>query len=1067
MAVTLVAPDGRQFDVDESRVEEALAAGWTRPTAAPPAPAQAPAAPETDATSAPAAPEDAAQGDMVPMRAPDGRQFDVHPTQLQAALDAGWKTDTTLLQKVRTTLEGGARGLSLGASDLVQAGGAGLGTALGEALAEDVGPGAIPRAAGPGLGAPVVAPEAKLYDEQAAQQALQGIRTRVASDPELAAGAEVVGAVAPALLTGGGSTAAQAARFTPAGASSLLAARVQAALTKKVAGEAVEAAAKQGLKAALTRVGGVTAAGATEAAVQSATRRVVDDLVEQNFDISAERMLEGMGGVIEDAALGALVGGTVGGAIEGGEALYKGGKGLLGRAAQKVTEEAPQPTLSFDLSLEPAQAVEEAGPLLSKDLPTLADNSNSGIVRAARGAAETFDDDLATAGRQIRDDYDELLKTRAQVDNVANLGAKREGAERIVAPDDVHAYPVDDAAITKQLERLNGNTDTYELRNIPIDDVDVPAVWAESKIAPIRQALDDGAPLPPIRADRGPTGKYAIDDGIHRVNAAREAGYTHVPAIVPKVAAKTDSAVIAAARRGANEMLDELDVALNTATKIDGFEAALQHGGGLTAFKRVEMALNEARRLMNQKLDEGYIGEAFMIGDDLKRIFGQAQKSQNSIAKHKMRDLYERVLQPSLEDESTWGQLAANQKRVNPTWTESIRRDSDDLMQQFWRESGEAAPDPFELQTKSNSRAIDGLLKGLGGNDWTTEATEEAFRRHLRAAALDAQNRAAVWGGAKTIARAKKMTELVERIENRMNAVAFARQDQKAWQKVMQYAPGTAGGALRGAAKLGQLTITPIQRLAQAAVKQQQAVTEAAEQTIKVLTGAAAPRALKAAVSARNILASVNRARALQDPNSPESARLRQATNELAHDDPNFANVMAAKEQQKAAFIASKAGPAVDNSDPFGAKPAPMDRITAGKLERYVAAVEDPGAALKRLANGQGTAEDLEAVQTVYPRLYESFAQLVQQQMARAKVPPTTRQRQQLYQATGIPMAREQQPDYVAWAQRMAQAEQEGEAPPEQAGLAVAASRQGMKDIDLKPDEHYGNKSDQVLAGGP
>lgn len=98
------------------------------------------------------------------------------------------------------------------------------------------------------------------------------------------------------------------------------------------------------------------------------------------------------------------------------------------------------------------------------------------------------------------------------------------------------AYPIDERAVREQIKRLNGDEDTYELRRIPINEIDVPPVWAESKIAPLRVALREGKHLPPIRADRGPNGNYAIDDGIHRANAAREAGYTHVPAIVPKAA---------------------------------------------------------------------------------------------------------------------------------------------------------------------------------------------------------------------------------------------------------------------------------------------------------------------------------------------------------------------------------------------------------------------------------------------------------------------------------------------------------------------------------------------------
>jgi hypothetical protein len=872
----------------------------------------------------------------VALIAPDGRTFDVPEDNLQAAMDDGWEPVVGLGQKIRTVAEGLTGGLSVGISDAVQAGGAGLGTALGHALADDLGPGAVPRAAAPGIDAPAL-PARGMFDTGAAQESLQGIRTRETSSPVLSATAKVAGAVLPAILSGGTSAAAGAAALTPAGYASLLGARVQAHLAGKAA------------TGALGRIGALAAGGAVENAATSATQRVVDDLIAGDHEISAERMLGGLGGVLGDAALGALTGGVLGGALEGGQKAYGAVRGQLarraaGQAAGQAAEAAP--SLTWDLTLEPAAAAEAAGPLLAKDLPTIADNSNSSIVQAARGSVDGFEDVQQGATRAIRDDYNEFLKLRAEVDGGANIGAKR--------------------------------ADAIQYKGTPEE--------------------------------------------------------------------------LARARVGVNQMLDEVEVAIKTTTELDGFKSALEFGGGLTAFKRVSSAVDEARTLINQKLDEGELGEAFNIADDLKRIAGRSQNTPNSIAKQKLRDLYDRVLKPGGENENTWGQLAVNQKKVNPAWTESIRRDQDDLLRPFSRTSGEPPPGRWDSLRQSNSDTIGSFLNGLGKAE--TEATEEAFRRHLRAAALDAQTRAQVWGSASDIKRAQQMTAAVERIENRMNAVAFAAKDKKAWEKVMKYAPGSAGGVLQGVAKLGQLTLSPIQRMADAAVKQQAAVESAAKSVGEVLLGAGSPKALKGAITFNRVQGAVSQARALQDPQSAESGRLRQAALELAHDDPAFAQVMEAKQRQQAAFLAQKAGPAVDEGDPFAKGPAPMDPVTAAQLARYVDATDDPGGALTRVSQGLGTAEDLEVLQTLYPRMYDTFVKLVNERLARTKTPPTPAQRQQLHRATGIPMGREQQPDALLFLQQV------GNAPGEE-----MPAPKGGKSMNIDPDQHYGPRSDQILGG--
>ena len=73
---------------------------------------------------------------------------------------------------------------------------------------------------------------------------------------------------------------------------------------------------------------------------------------------------------------------------------------------------------------------------------------------------------------------------------------------------------------------------TYQkLSIVPLSRIEKTPVWHPGRIAKIREAIQKGIPLPPIVADPDRSGTYRITDGIHRTNASREAGFTHIPVI--------------------------------------------------------------------------------------------------------------------------------------------------------------------------------------------------------------------------------------------------------------------------------------------------------------------------------------------------------------------------------------------------------------------------------------------------------------------------------------------------------------------------------------------------------
>lgn len=89
-------------------------------------------------------------------------------------------------------------------------------------------------------------------------------------------------------------------------------------------------------------------------------------------------------------------------------------------------------------------------------------------------------------------------------------------------------YEVDQEAVKKQIERRPNRV----FQIVPIAEINVQAVWQSAKLDPLRKRIAGAAPIDPVLLGMGFNGKYEIEDGIHRVQASIEAGYTHVPALV-------------------------------------------------------------------------------------------------------------------------------------------------------------------------------------------------------------------------------------------------------------------------------------------------------------------------------------------------------------------------------------------------------------------------------------------------------------------------------------------------------------------------------------------------------
>jgi hypothetical protein len=297
--VDVISPDGELGSIPEEQLADARSQGFRLPNEAPAA------APAPDA-----APADA----EVEVRAPDGSIGTVPASQLTDALDQGYEETRhdqyrTAGQKIATAAEGGLRGATMGISDLVQAGGAAIGTGIGNWLAD--------KSFGetPGV-------EHPLYDTDAQQASYADIQGRREANKALSVGTEIAGAAVPALLTGGVGSAAAMARATPAGQLASLSTKMLGELTKR-----------EGI-GAMGRIGALAGIGAGEALVDNATRQVMDSLASGDVELSAERMLDGAWEATKAAALGGLVGGGLGAVAEGVSAGVRGAQ----RVGEAVAE---------------------------------------------------------------------------------------------------------------------------------------------------------------------------------------------------------------------------------------------------------------------------------------------------------------------------------------------------------------------------------------------------------------------------------------------------------------------------------------------------------------------------------------------------------------------------------------------------------------------------------------------------------------------------------------------------------------------------------------------------------
>jgi hypothetical protein len=508
--------------------------------------------------------------------------------------------------------------------------------------------------------------------------------------------------------------------------------------------------------------------------------------------------------------------------------------------------------------------------------------------------------------------------------------------------------------------------------------------------------------------------------------------------------------------------------------------AGLVSGGGRAALDSVQKSLQENAVLIRSALQKGQVGEAYSLLD--QGVKGFLGKARNNTKAAPVQDLIERLyprVQKFLEDENTWGELAQRQRLANPAWAERITRSKDARVQPFTLVAGERAANEWDNIRLANDGAIKGLLSNVG--DAGSIATEEAFRMQLRSMARDATNRTAAWGSRGLQDQAERVTQAVQRIEDRMNAVALLRRDAIAGQRQMQQSSvemlaGAVGAiappvgfAITGTAQVGRRLLAAVGSAGQGvsarvANSAAQLVRGAARVADTAARRAPLPAAMEGVLSQDKYDQAIQEAQQLAHAGSPATMALMEQAAEIEQEDPQLADAYATRHLQRAALIADKL-PKNTSVAIFAPKPA-LDPVTDRSLRRTVAAAYEPAAALERISNAMGSPEDVEALRKLYPAMYNSFVQQVRGHLEQMPEPPDYQTRLRIAAATDLVTDPSLEPLSIARAQQAATLPDQTKAGEAQAAQTRQARRPGGRKFGAGRDQDnvYAPLADQILT---
>lgn len=963
--VNLIAPDGSPVNTDPQHVESLLADGYR--LASPDMPGlSGGAAPERQAT-APLVPIEGAPqtgsgmplGDVVNLRAPDGSAVNADREHVDSLLAEGYQlagaedvsaqrsldANSTLDAQAITAAEQFAQGATLGAYG-----------AVGELADEGYG---------------------------------QRMQARADANPMTATVAGVAGAVAPALLSGGVGSAGALARLTPAGQLANLATKMGTVLSARAA-------------TGLGRVGALALTGATEGAVDMATRRVMDDLAAGNVDITAERVLDA---AWDGAKFGGLTAGGLGLAAEGAAAAGRAGSAIAQRVGERVG--------------------------------TLSDQAGKAAFKAATGRTSIAAQRLA-----------------ARVGGDAEIG-KTLLKRGVIADTLTGGHTVDDIA-----ERLPGALEQAggELGSL-LDEVGDAAT---SRAAVLKRIEDDVI---------APLDKAGTRDIANAVRSKLESS-----GIVDELAAAGNDAIglreLHELRRRFDQRPDlkwgatgpgPVDITTDAMRDVrrtieDAFEKASDEAAKARGIPDFAAKLKQAKReyshlaVANQVAEQGAFSRAannrIGLNDMMAGVAGAASMGPAgalaAVGSKLIRDRSESVLASTLYKLARGA--VKREQAIDAAVDATVRSVSPAVAKRAYK----VAPGAAEKVAEMNAAEAGAKAAGGGYGHFTLEDVP-----------LSEVDIPPVWQASKSKPIKEALVEgkplppvrLVRGEDGKLTIEDGIHRANAAVEAGHTHIPAIVDEFVPPGARPRLPASPPANDVAPAAAA-------------RAMPGAIAARAAAAAVPAETVQRMIAQARALQDPESPESHQLEAMTLQMAAESPDFADAMRTAVLRKADLIVRTLGPQTDPNDPSMTSRVNADPITAGRRQRFMVAAANPSAAMERLASGRGSAEDLAVVRELTPQIHKAWVDRVLEQVQSGQIKPTLAQRQRLQATLGVPVFREQTPDYVKFFQGMAAGKQQQGQGQQQAPSGLPPQRQPQFDPrEFRVDSMGANRADQLVSG--
>lgn len=888
--------------------------------------------------------------------------------------------------------------------------------------------------------------------KQAQAEAAERMRIRAEENAGLDIAAEAAGFGASMLAAGPFAAAGKAAQVAATGARVTQAAGSAGVRAAQWAARATGSRLAE--RAAASRIGEAVARGVAEGAaigVSGAAREIATDK-DLAPEYVASHLADGslFGGLIERAAGGALVGGTLGGAFS---SLGIGARALAERVGAGTVGAAAGGAVGAAVAGVPGAVVGAGlGSRLGKLARSGAELERIGAKEAATAAERAQAEAAAVAGVKPGSSLtpEEIAKyTKAPATAEEMLAQRDELMARAPGPD---ASLPEREAFLEALQDLEAAQNNATVRGV---------MSSEAELLEKAKAIRD----PNSEAGRV-IRKQLLDAEAGQERAARAVVSdldTFLEGARGSHAASTGQAKLATFAKYATE--DAVDGAAAKAAAL----AEVERLQGTLARAGEEVGIDQAKNAiakLEKRLEQEYqrisalaetpeaAGEIAWHLDNLKREVGTVAKNGfggrastgDKAAERLLRDEAYEGTRRMLEQADTWGaQISAAQQGLNERWTRYLTNWQ--TFKAFTTQADRDIIDPWVAATKSNPKAVPGLVRDItsverqldarvmretvaAGVDLMetqrrfyapgTQATRidagiKAGRRILRT--LDEAVGYAEAREAARIASGDAVDALIQQGASAIPLVGKAIEHFADVQKRVLLMSSTERLVRNYETRLQAAALKFVSG-AEARGPAVASVLETTAERVKTREGRAVPpqptQAPRKAPSSAVLGERVNEEQALRqmasvlsvaDPERLNTVVTGAVTPMASRYDDRLAVATANAMARAVAFLGAKVPPAVrpsiETAQPQFERPRLSDAELA-KWRTYVATVRDPLSVVDDLAAGSVTPEQAETLRVVYPAIYQQIQMKVFEALRTSRRPLAFPQRVRLFTLFGV-----------------------------------------------------------------